>query len=154
MWLTANAVRYIICRLLRGPGQPGILRHFGLGIEDSAAFLLAHRVHDPRAFVILLGRTDIDRLGQVFFGFFARARKKHERAAHLELIAAIEQVLFDPLAIDVGAVGTVQVGDGKSVVLAANLGVMTGDFGVVQLDVVRGLRPMRIIGPSNSNRVP
>jgi len=50
-----GAVHYL--QVAACPGQPGVLRHFGLRIENSAAFLLAHCVHDAGAFVLLLGRT-------------------------------------------------------------------------------------------------
>ena len=43
-------------------------------------------------------------------------------------------MLLDPLAVDEGAVGTVQVGDGVIAMGAADLGVVAGDLGVVQLD--------------------
>ena len=43
------------------PGEPGVLRHFGLRIEDPAAFFLGDRMDDPRAVVLFRGRTDVDR---------------------------------------------------------------------------------------------
>ena len=59
----------------------------------------------------------------------------------------LQPVLLDPLAVDERAVGTVQIGDGEGVVQAADFGVMAGDFGVVQLDGVRGVAADADHGP-------
>ena len=63
-------------------------------------------------------------------------------------------VLPDPLPVDERAVGAVQVGDRVVAVGAADLGVVAGDFGVVQLDAVGASRPSRSVGSSSSKRIP
>ena len=119
------------------PGEPRVLRHFGLKIEDPAAFFLASRLMIRESSSCSLREPILITLARSSSGLFAGAGKKHQRAAHLQLIAAVEPVLPDALAVDVRAIGTVQIRDGKCIVLAANFGMMAGDFGVVQLDVVR-----------------
>ena len=134
VWLTASAVRYMTCRLLRARASHEFCGSSASKVEDAAPFLLRHRADDPRAVARLGRRADADDLGQVLLRLLGRARVEHQRAAHLDLIAAGELVLADALAVDERAVGTVQVGDRVVVVDAADFGVMAGDFGVVQLD--------------------
>ena len=140
VWLTASAVRYITCKLLR-PGQPRVLRGLGPEVEDAAPFLLGHGADDPRAVARLGRRADADDLGQVFLRLFGRTRVEHQRAAELNLVAALQLVLADALAVDERAVAAVQIGDRVVVVDAADFGVVAGDFGVVKLERVRGVPP-------------
>jgi hypothetical protein len=65
----------------------------------------------------------------------------------LHLVAAFELVLFDPPAVDVGAVRAVQIGDGELVVAMADFGVVARDFGVVDLDSVRRIASELLDGP-------
>ena len=50
VWLTASAVRYMICRLLRARASQGLAAAVEVEVENLAAFVLAHRADDPRAF--------------------------------------------------------------------------------------------------------
>ena len=50
-------------------------------------------------------------------------------------------MVADALAVDERAVGAVQIDEDEIVVRAAQLGVMAGDLGVVDLDRVRGVAP-------------
>ena len=98
--------------------------------------------------------ADADDLGQVFRRFFGRARIEHQRAAELNLVAAGQAMLADAFAVDERAVGAAQVGDHVVVVDAADFGVLAGDFGVVQLEGIRGVPPDRAIDSVSSKRVP
>ena len=56
------------------PGQPGVLRQVGLGVEDPAAFFLRDGVDDPR---LVVGRPrggDIDGTADTAVGLLGRAR--------------------------------------------------------------------------------
>ena len=117
-----------------GPGQPGVLRQVGLGVEDPAAFFLRDGVDDPRL-VVGGGRGgDIDRTADRAVGLLGGAGVEHQRRPHLHLVAAGQEMLVHPFAVDEGPVGTVQVGDGVIAMGAAELGVLPRDLGVVQVD--------------------
>ncbi len=49
VWLTASAVRYMICRLLRARASQGLAAALEVEVQQLAAFLLAHRADDVRA---------------------------------------------------------------------------------------------------------
>ena len=100
-----------------------------------------HGADDPRAVARLGRRADADDLGQVFLRLFGRTRVEHQRAADLNLVAALQLVLADALAVDERAVAAGQVGDRAVVLGAADFGVVAGDFGVVKLEGVRGVPP-------------
>ena len=85
-----------------------------------------------------LGRGDVDRLAEVF-RCPGRPGVEHQGVAHLDLVAAGQAVLANPLAVDESAVGAAQIGDGEIGVGAAELGVVSGDFRVVDLNGVGGL---------------
>ena len=155
VWLTASAVRYMTCRLLAGAGQPGVCGSSASSVEDPAPLLLRHRADDPRAVARLRRRDDVDDVGQVLVGSLGRAGEQHQRAADLQLVAAAEPVAADPLAVDEGAVGAAQVGERVASLVAADFGMLAGDFGVVELDGVgrrrapagRSARPARSACP-------
>ena len=81
----------------------------------------------------------MDRLRQVFRRFVGRARIKHQRTAELYLIAAGERVVLDSPAVDIRAVGALQIDQSVNVTRSKDFGVLPGDFGVVELDRVGGL---------------
>ena len=80
-------------------------------------------------------------VGQVLLRLLGRAGVEHQRAAELELVAAAEPMVADPLAVDERAVAAAQVRDGVIVLDAADFGVVAGDLGVVDLDGVRRVPP-------------
>ncbi len=95
VWLTASAVRYITCRLLRARASQEFCGSSACELEDAAAFLLRHRVDDPRAIVALggAGRMLID-VGQMpLLDSSDGPGVEHQRAADLHLVAAGEHVL-------------------------------------------------------------
>ena len=95
VWLTASAVRYMICRLLRARASQGDDGFVAGRREDLAAFRLVHRVDDPRAVVLVVAGDDVDLVGEVFDAAFGDARVEQQRAAELQLVAAGELVLLD-----------------------------------------------------------
>ena len=120
------------------PGEPGVLRHVvGPQLEDAAPLGLRKRADDPRLVCGPLGRSNIDRAREFFLGLVRRAGEEHQRAAELHLIAALQDVLTDALAVDERAVGTVQIAEFELRAAAADFGVVPRDFGVVQLQRVR-----------------
>ena len=95
VWLTASAVRYMICRLLRARASQGDGSFVGRRREDFAAFGLVHRVNDARAVVFVVAGDDVDFVGEVFDAVFRDARVEQQRAAELHLVAAGELVFAD-----------------------------------------------------------
>ena len=73
--------------------------------------------------VPMQARDDIDLVRKVADRFLTRSGEKHERAAHLHLIAARQVVLVDAPAVDECTVGAIEI--------AQQAGVAGGfDFGV------------------------
>ena len=139
VWLTARAVRYMTCKLLRArPARDWEPRQ--VEIEDLAPLLLAHAPRTmrepspgwPRA-------DDVDLVGQVRSAALARIGEEHQRAADLHAVAAGQLVLLDAAAVDERAVGAGQVGELVDFSFAANLGVPPRDFRIVHQDRVRSV---------------
>ena len=147
-------MRYITCRLLLARASQESCGKSASEVEDAAAFLLGDGADDPRLVVGRRGGGDVDRLGEVFAAA-GGAGVEHERPAELDLVAAGEAMGADPLAVDEGAVGAVQIGDREIAVAAAEFGVMAGDFGVVNLEAVGRRRvPAGEWGPPARNACP
>ena len=66
VWLTASAVRYITCKLLRARASQEFCGSLGVEVEDAASLLLRDRADDPRAVAAVGRRADADDVGQVF----------------------------------------------------------------------------------------
>jgi len=96
-------------------------------------------VNDPRLVFRRHDGGDVDGLAHLFARCARGTGVEHQRGADLDLVSAGEVMVADPLAVDKGAVGAVEIGDGEIAVAAAQFGVMAGDFGVVDLDHVRGV---------------
>ncbi len=142
VWLTASAVRYMTCRLLRarasqrlcGPVGRADRRSGSLPAGSSSGRSASDRPGcRPRTMSILSARLDD--------GASPGPVKSIMRAADLHLVAAGQLVLLDPLAVDERAVGAAQVGEDVVVAGAADLGVPARDFGVVHLDLIARLAP-------------
>ena len=137
VWLTARAVRYMICRLLRAWASHALCG----GASGTSKIALPSSCVIERTIRELSGRVaaqhDVDLVGQVFRRRIARIGEQHQRAADLQPVAAGQLVLFDALAVDEGAVRAAQVDDRVDVALAADFGMAARDFGVVNLDEVR-----------------
>ena len=87
------------------------------------------------------GGGNADRAVDAAAGFVRRPGVEHQRRADLHVVAAGELLLLHPLAVDEGAVGAVQVGDCVVAVRAAELGVLAGDFGIVNVQRTRLVAP-------------
>ena len=129
-------------QIAAGPRQPGAATVLVFELKQLAAFLLAHRAHDARALGGLAPSDDVDLVRQVVGHVLAGIGEQHRRAANLQLVARGQLACFgDPLAVDVRAVRAAQVGHHAGHAVVADFGVSARDFGVVNLDVVRGVAP-------------
>ena len=106
----------------------------GVALQDTAALLVRQRADDPRLVPGELRQGDVDLCGEVFAGVLGGAGEEHQRAADLHLVAAGQRGTLHPLAVDEGPVGAVQVGEVEDAVLDADIRVLAGDFGIVELD--------------------
>ena len=95
VWLTASAVRYMICRLLRARASQGDDVSLSGGVSNSlpSDWCIECTIREPSSVVVL--RDEFDLVGEVFDAAFGDARVEQQRAAELHLVAAGELVLFD-----------------------------------------------------------
>ncbi len=137
VWLTASAVRYMTCRLLRARASQGLSPSSSpsLRIWLPSAWLIERTMRELSP--VCRGTMSIlpDRSGRVV----ADAGEEHQRAAHLHLVAAGQLVRVIALAVDERAVGAVQIDQRERAAFARQLGVVAGDFLIVQLNGVRRL---------------
>ena len=88
VWLTASAVRYITCRLLRARASQefcgGSAARSKMRLPSSCVTERTIRERSPGS----AAGADADDLGQVFLRLFGRAGVEHQRAADLHLVAA------------------------------------------------------------------
>jgi len=129
-WLAAGTLR------LSRPLAP-VAGRMVLAVILVAAFGIAGRPHDPRAFAGIGCRHDVDlaHRGHIL----AVPRVDKNRAAHLDLIAAGKLCPLDLAAVEPGAVRAFQVAHNERIAHPANLGMPSGDLVVVQLDEVARL---------------
>ena len=157
VWLTASAVRYMICRLLRARASQGLCG-FVAGVEQNLApfRLAASSGRSASRRSSSAATDDVDFVGEVFDGRpSVDARVEQQRAAELHLVAAGESLFADLLAVDERAVGAAEVADeDASAVAAPDFGMLARDFGVVQLHGVRRAAPDRDDVLEPAKRVP
>ena len=110
VWLTASAVRYITWRLLRARASQ----------ESCGRSAWRSKTRLPSCWVTERMIRDWSSCGGAAAMSIDSARSsptagragvEHQRAADLDLVAAGEAMAADPLAVDEGAVGAVQIGD-------------------------------------------
>ena len=136
VWLTASAVRYMICKLLRARASQGFSAASVAGV-NSALPSCCESDWTMRDLAEPGGTAhDVHALADVLRPAVAGAGEQHHRAAELHLIAAGEFFLLDPLVIDKRAVGAAQIDEQKVLAQPANFGVAAGDFGIVQLNPI------------------
>ena len=135
VWLTASAVRYMICRLLRARASQGLAAWSSSRRSRSLpAWLIARTIRElcrP-----LAPEDDVDLVRQVLCGVDHRPVKSISVRPNLHLVAAGQLLLLDPVAVDERAVGAAQVANQVTSRRLADFGVPARDFGVVQLDGV------------------
>ena len=136
VWLTASAVRYMICKLLRARASQGevVSSVGGARISLPSDWCIVWTIREPSSSE---ARDDIDLVGQVLNAVFRDARVKQQRAAELQLVAAGQFVFVGLFAVDVRAVGAVQVAQHEHITLTMQLGVLARHFRIVQLHRVR-----------------
>ncbi len=117
--------------------QPGALGNVGGDLEEMAALFLGDGMHDVGLIAELAIGRDRDLVTQVDQGAGGALGVEHQRAADLDLVAALQAMGLDRSPIDECAVGAVQVADRVDVAGCVNLGMTPGDFRVVELDAVR-----------------
>ena len=140
VWLTASAVRYMICKLLRARANQGDDVSLSGRRENLAAFGLVHRVDDPRAVLSSCRETMLILSARSSTAAFGHAGVKQQRAAKLQLVAAGQLVLFDLPAVDERAVRAAQIANEERVAAAGELGMFARNFRIVQLHGIRWCR--------------
>ena len=95
VWLTASAVRYMICRLLRARASQGddVSSSGGARISLPSDWCIVCTIREPSSSA--WRDDDVDLVGQVFDAAFGDAGVEQQRAAELQLVAAGELVLLD-----------------------------------------------------------
>ena len=154
VWLTANAVRYMICKLLRARASQGLLT---LSWPKSGS-------RSPRAgsssarsanFRRLFARDDVDLVRKILPPVFARIDEQHQRRADLQVVAVDQLVLvLQALTVDEGAIGAAQIRNDARGAVIPNLRVAARSLGIVNLKLVRGVAPRPSDPSSRSKSAP
>ena len=135
VWLTASAVRYMICRLLRARASQGLPDQIRVRKEVAALFP-ADRRNDSGTLGRRSAVDDIDFRRQVHRRAVFVSGEDHQGTADLDAITALEDVLVDALFVDERAVRTAQVDQLEIGLRAHDLSVSPRDLDVVQANRV------------------